>query len=683
MAENVAAVGTEQERNTFRDVMHHHDISKQDLDRRRLDFDKKDILFRSHIEENGWPYNAEVFDPRIFTALYEKNARLIANKPRGRMVPREGGDSLGAHISNELLGWQWDDNGRADNNPMLAKWSLMDLNARKYGASFALVKWHYQTINKKVKTKKGKAETKKEVFFDGPNMKVLNNRDCLHNPSYSTVKNWFQHREYLTLQELEETNDAARAKPIYKNLDLLREKLKGEAGDGIKGGDTRAANYIVKDLQIKNLQDFLGRDEVEKFRIVEVITEYRNDRWVTFAPRHGIILRDIPNPYDHMQIPIVQLKYYPIDDDIYGLSEIEPVEKLQRAVNALVNQYLDAINMSLYSPLKINQTGGAVQMHTLEFGPAKKWLMNNTQTDVVAHDQNITGVTEFGSTYRFMISAMQEALGETSAGVSNLDPGADQKTATEVKDLALSRSARDNSNSIYLGEAMKKQMMFWNMLDRQLLFTEKEGQTKVIRIVGKDAITYFQNAGLDTDGVAEKAAELIQSPEITQEIASGNVDVKDLIEPLFPTVVDGETTTKLKVDDDQQSAMLVIEPEDLSGTYDYIPDIESMSIPNDGQLIAQRKELLGLTLNPQTQQLLLQEGYTVKNKELIEDTYEMLGLKDADKYFVKQEGGELLGQEGQPNQPGGGAPQGNQQTAPNGANGRVQGGIQAIPGGQA
>lgn len=65
-------------------------------------------MFRSHISESGWPYSAMVFDPRVFTAIFEKSARFLANKPRGRMVPREGGDAFGARINNELLSFQWD-----------------------------------------------------------------------------------------------------------------------------------------------------------------------------------------------------------------------------------------------------------------------------------------------------------------------------------------------------------------------------------------------------------------------------------------------------------------------------------------------------------------------------------------------------------------------------------------------
>lgn len=623
MADTLVLRGSPEEQKIFTEVHSHYLLAKEDLEVRIKDFDKKDILFRSHIEKEKWPYRAIVFDPRTFTALYEKTARLLGNKPRGRLIPREGGDAIGAMVNNALLDFQWDDNERVDNLAMLAKWAIMDLNTRKYGASFGLAKWHYQTM---ISAK----DKKRTVFFDGPNFKPLNNRDCLPNPSYTTIKNWFDHRDYLTLSELENINDAARGKPIYKNLHLLKDALQEEAKDS--GGDRRSVNYQSKNLIIKGLTDFLGRDEYNK--VVEVITEYRPERWITFSPRHGVILRDIPNPYHHGQIPIVMLRYYQIDEDLYGLSEIEPIEKLQRVANSLLAQYLDAINMSLYAPLKVKKTGGAVAMHTLEFGPGKKWLMDNPATDVITHDQQITGVSEFASTYRFIIGALQEGLGETSAAVSGLVPGESVKTATEITDLAMQRNARDNFNQIFLAEALKKQMTFWLKMNQQFLFSNPNEKNKIIRIVGKDALTYFSELGLDKSGLDDRAIDLLSNSANPEEI-----NLQDLEQPLFPVPAETGQETKFLKQPGSQFGSLVIEPEDLAGTYDYIPDIESMRLPNEQQRIGAMRQAIELALNPATQQLLAQEQMKIKFSDLFEDYLELLGKKDADKYFEKIEGG--------------------------------------------
>jgi hypothetical protein len=612
--------GTKDERSLFTEVISHYQMAHDDLDVRIKDFDTKDELFRSYIDEDNWPYNSVVFDPRVFTAIFEKTARLFANKPTGRMVPREGGDTLGAKINNELLSYQWDENERVDNQTMLAKWATMDQNTRKYGAGFALVKWRYERKLEKNGKKKGKEQFKAVPFFDGPDFKPLINRDCLANPSYSTIKNWFQYREYTTLQELESVNDSARTKPIYKNLKALR---------------------------------YLGRDEY--FRTIEVVTEYRDTRWITFAPKHGVILRDIPNPYDHQQIPVVALKYYPVDDDLYGLSEIEPVEKLQKAINALINQYLDSVNMSLYVPLKIRAS--QVQMHTIEFGPGKKWIMNDPKTDVVPHESSGKGVNEFASTYRFMIGAMQEALGETSAAVSSLNPGVAEKTATEVKDLAAQRNARDNFNQLYLSEAIKKQMMFWHVLNRQFLFSEEEDKMKVIRIVGRDAIRYFKKRGLDSEELSDETQELLTDPEVAQAAKEVGVDPGELGQPSFPVGMEGEQFNKFVLEEGEEVGHLVITPEDISGNYDYIADVKSMELPNDEKMLATKKQMIEFAKDPATVQLLAQEGAKLNLQELMVDFFEELGTKDASKYF---------GRIDETNQAGGAAAQGGQPGQGNG-----------------
>lgn len=647
--EQMPAKGTKEERKLFTKVIRHYEMAKEDLENRIADWNVKDELFRSYIDEKDWPYQSVVFDPRVFTAIFEKTARLFANKPRGRMVPREGGDTLGAKINNELLSFQWDENERVDNLPMLAKWALMDQNARKYGASFALCKWRYERQLKKTKSKDGKEEVKSVPFYDGPDFKPLVNRDVLANPSYSTIKGWFAYREYVTLNELKNVNDAARSKPIYKNLDILRDSL---AKEGEGGGDTREGNYSSKNKSIKGLEDYLGKDEYNK--TIEVVTEYSPERWITYAPKHGVILRDIPNPYDHGQIPVVMLRYYQVDDDLYGLSEIEPVQTLQKATNALVNQYLDAINMSLYTPLKIR--ANSVQMHTLEFGPGAKWIMNDPD-DVVAHESTGKGVTEFASTYRFMIGAIQEGLGETSAAVSSLSPGSADKTATEVKDLATQRLARDNYNQIFLSEALKKQMMLWFNMNKQFLFSSPNEQQKVIRIVGKDAIKYFKKRGLDAMDLPDEAIDLLTArdkPESVQSemadlLAEGRLDPKDFMTPMYPVEVDGEVLSKFSLEPGEEMGHLIIEPDDLGGNYDYIPDVESMALPDSNQLIAAAKQMIDLNTKPETIQILAQQGYQFDLKEAMEDFFERLGTKDADKYFKKIEGQNEAIQPGQAN----------------------------------
>ena len=50
----------------------------------------------------------------------------------------------------------------------------------------------------------------------------------------------------------------ARSKPIYKNLDILRDSLKRDEVQK-KFADTRESNYMSKNKSLKGLQDFVGQ----------------------------------------------------------------------------------------------------------------------------------------------------------------------------------------------------------------------------------------------------------------------------------------------------------------------------------------------------------------------------------------------------------------------------------------
>lgn len=646
------------------EVTRHYDLALDDLDTRRSDFDNVDELFRSHIDEANWPYSAMIFIPRVFTTIFEKASRLIGGKPKGRLIPREGGDVLGAHINNEILSFQWDDATKIDGDPMIAKWAMMDMNARKYGASFALCKWHFERKVQDGKSKK---------YFDGPAFKVLNNRDVLCNPSYQTIKNWFQHREYLTLSELEAVNDSARTEPLYKNLDELRDRMNKKQFANI---DRRDTNYTVKNKEISGYQDYLGADETNK--TIEIVTEYRDNRWITFAPNAGVIIRDIPNPYKHQQIPVVLLKYYPIDDDLYGLSEIEPVEKLQKALNALTSQHIDAVNIDLYKPIGVDST--RVRMHTLEMGMGKKWLVTgDPRTAIAPYDfSSPASISSFKTSYQLLVGEFQDAMGDTSAVLSQLNPFGEKKTATEVKDLSQQRLSRDNFNQIFLSEAIKRQMMFWHSMNQQFFFEEGD-KSKIIRIVGKDAINYFKEQGLDGVGLDENSTNAIAEGEMN----GLPVNPEDYMQPMFPVPTDGGMIPKMSMSPDNTMAELNVEPKDLEGAYDYIADVESMQPQSNEQLLGAKRAALEMAKDPEFNQLLTAEGSKIKVQELMEDYLETLGFKDAGKYFEKLPVNPIMngqpqtgipGQPGQPLQRGVGRPT---ESVPGSGNG--QGGGMAGP----
>jgi hypothetical protein len=606
----------------FTAVKRHNEIGFNETDRRAtgsgrigsISFNEADELFRSWIDENKWPYDAVLFDPRIFTFVFEKTSRLISSKPKAHLTPREGGDVSKAKINNALLDYQWDMANHGGS--MISKVAVMDMTTRKYGASFSLCKWRYEV------------DDKGKCVFDGPDMQVLNNRDVATDLSATALENanWVQVRQYTTIQELERVNDVSRGKPVWKNLDRLRYAISNEATQS--GGDKRSVNWASRNRQIAGLEtDPVGRDEV--FKVIELVTEYRRDRWITFAPKHGVILRDIPNPYGNNEIPITMLRYYAIDDDIYGLSEIEPVKGLQKAINALLCQYVDEINQNLYSPIAI---GPGVRQHTLEWGKGARWIMNNPNSDFRLVESKSNAAAYFQSTYSVLVAAMMNALGESSLGISNVQPFQQDKTATEVKALQLQRNARDNFNQIFLAEMLKRQMMLWHSMNQKMLFSDKTKLNYIVRIAGEEALEFFKKEGMDEMTLPDEALDLMMTQQKT--------DPTDFLIPKNPVKIGKDYAPKLKVETNGKSGELHVEPEDLMGEYDFSIDVETMSAnADDARRDARQTAVNLLVSNPNVLAMLQQQGITPKFKELFVSWLEELGFQDAERYFEAQSKG--------------------------------------------
>jgi len=637
----IVGKGTPDEVEAFTEVSTHYELSRQDLEQRiyrKNGFDDADKMFASHIDENSWPYRSLMFDPRPYTVILEKSARLIGSKPKGRLVPREGGDSLGAYINNELLDYQWEDNVRLGQS-MISKWIMMDQNVRKYGSSFALDDWHYECYTK---------DGKKEVFYDGPNMKVLNNRLVFANPSYEYINKWFAYGEFLTIKDLETVNDAGRTKPQYKNLDLLRDSV----DDSTKtNGDT--PNIQSKNKQMKGLQDYMGRDEYNKPLLI--IHERRPDRWISVAIKHGVVVRDIPNPYKDRDLHVNHLKYYPLPDDLYGVNELEPVAKQIRAINAHLSAYSDTIALALRPPIHVNPMN--VRLHTLSWDPEAKWLMNTPNVDVQLMRIDTSVTANFQSIYQVLVGSLMNALGEQSQQMSSSNPfqQAGNVTATEIRDTATTRNVRDNMNKVFLAEALKKQIMLWHSMNQQFMFTAKTDKLKIIRIAGRDAVEFFTRQGL---------SDIRPTQEDAEQIATGQMD-SDSIAPgprFAVNVGDDEMGMPMEVpkympDESGGGGNLIIEPGDLQGNYNYIPDIESMAAPSDQDIEQKLMALLTTMTNPAIVQGLMQEGVRPKYKELLTKAIEATNVvKDADAYFEDIKNTQMGGgiNEGQIN--GGGVP---------------------------
>lgn len=623
--------------NIMNEVSTHYVDWTDDMDQRMNREDGwNDVMdaYFGHLPED-WPYFSRVTDPRISTTVLEKKARLTNSKLRGRLVPREGGDILKARLNNALLDFQWDN--AQDGGSMNSKWGSMDQDARLFSSSFALVKW------KEEKDEDG------EIKFEGNEFQPIDGRDAGLDPNCKNIRNanWFQHREWVTIKELETEADGGK----YTGI----EELKSKISENVQ--DRRDNAYISRIKQLKGIEDRLGEDQA--FPVVEIVHEYRKDRWITFSPKYKVILRDIENPYKHGKIPVVQLKYFPLSDDPWGESEVERVLPLWRAIQATVCGFLDTMNIHMRPPLKIIE--GQVRMETIIWGPEAQWIVNRADA-VMEHQGSGEPLRYFQTAYSSLVAAFNTAMGDSSQGVSGVDPFNPQKTATEVKKQTMQQNVRDQDNQSALSDSIKDMMSMWLSNNQQFLFSDPKRTEYVLRIVGADMFSYFKRAGLDAMELSDSSAMTIKQ---IVDMQDGQVDdnkLKQMIEagmtPKYPVIENPEEkdTTKLtykakmEVNEMGDSASISMTPDDLNGVYDYVPDVKSMAAGADAELSNARQQAINLlTSNPSVLQLLAQEGFRPNVKEIFTETLEDSGLRDAERFFSQiNTGAETPGSTGTP-----------------------------------
>lgn len=579
---------------------------------------------------DDWPFTSKTVDPCIRTTIVEKNARLVNGKLRGRLIPRENGDIISAQINNAILDYQWDNAN--EGGSMITKIGVCDLDTRLYGSKFALVKWKYEE------------DDNGNVIFDGNEVYPLDIRDCGMDFGASHVRDakWFQVRTWEYLEDLENQSDVSGVS-IFKGLGEIKRQINERQN---RQSSQRKNAYTSRIKQLKGLEDRVGTDVA--FPVIEVVTEYRRDRWITFAPEYNIILRDIPNPYRHGKIPIAQNRYYALQDDPLGESEVESVLPIWKAIQACLCGYMDESIMKGRPALKIIE--GAVRIETIEYGPEAQWIV--TRPDAITEMQsNGESIRYFQTSYSALKSAFNTAMGDMSQGVSSADTFNPKKTATEIKASMKQQNARDQKNQSDLAEFIKEIMLMWLSNNRQFMFTP-EKKEYVIKIIGQDKFNYFKRAGLNEMVVEPEAMSAIgdviaQKPDLTDGQIMGLLEAAQTPKyPVYdnPDEQDPEKINfkpKMTISETGDTAEVSVVPQDLEGIYDYIADVKSMSAGAGEELMQGREKAIGLlTSNPVVLQLLQLDGFRPKVKELLTADLEDWGLNDAERFFEKIENGQ-------------------------------------------
>lgn len=599
-------------------------LSKQFLDPIHEKMNGQEEMYRSYINSQSYPHGARVFDPRIFRVIETIVPRLVANEPIGTFYPKGAGEESTAMILKAMLRYDWQKTG------MFKKLVEFYKGVMIFGTGFGRTYWDFDEVEKqrmvptevdgrRVWSPKN-TEKVKVVRSDNPNFEPLNIYDCFADPNATSLENmrWFIYRRFKSLSELKKEN-ITRGYEYYKNLDKLEQAYNDKATNSTSVSED--LYYREHRRTMLQTQEFIGKDSTNQD--IVILTRFTKDTWCDIVPEYGnLVIREIENPYFHGELPIIHAVDYPYPNELYGMGEIEPIERLQRAINAVLNQRLDNVQLTLNTMWKVRK-GADVDMESLISRPGN--IIQTADMDAVNPVQipDVTGST-FVNTMTYLTSALQNGSGITDFTVGlNQNSNTINQTATGVRLIQQEANAQFKLK-IQLLNKMVVERIANQWKDLRIQFTTNDEK---FRIVGKDFIDYLRD-----------------NSKLSQTSLSGE------------QIVPGEQTeTKLEVKND--FAFLTVLPEDiqpyLAGEYDFI--VRSSSEQIDDPVILQENFFMALDriLNPAWQQGLMQQNKTLNFEDITKKIFDKLNLgMDFQGVLVdaQPQGGEL-GPDGQPVDP--------------------------------
>lgn len=394
----------------------------------RATWDEKEAMLTGTLKsELTNSTKSQVFDPRLSTIVLERSSRVMGQLPTGKSMAVSK-DDIGKNILMNLCIDKYILPNANSQFDFLTKSRLLDMYSLVYGVMFGLVDW--------------RVDERREYI--GPDLWVLPIRSVFPQPGAISIDEaeWVQVSTWHSLDWLEN-----RGKD-WENLDEIIAELKNNGGKSKDSQDSERRSEREEKYQT----DIPANE-------VELITEYRSyggekdkGEWITYAPDFDKIVRRIDNPHENGELPIVAKTAFPLIDSIFGLGEFERGLTLQKAINSLINLYLDGVKMSLFPPVMINKD--QVVPSSIMFQPAAKWLVSRPDA-VTQLNLNPQGLQTFQSTYSFLIAALLNQAGTTDTTVNDItDPGLG-KTPQALKMLNQRESSRDNWDRFQMEKTME------------------------------------------------------------------------------------------------------------------------------------------------------------------------------------------------------------------------------------
>lgn len=336
------------------------------------------------------PTRSKVFIPLVFQIIEVATPKLISftsgNESLFDVVPNDINEADTAKNIKRLLSDQFDKNEFDDKYETFLKQLLL------YGTSYFWVDWEVEwqwkvsrqpKVNKfvddnGVNQEKTTYETKKQYEIVGrkPKLTVLDVLDVFPSQDHAEVTNQpsVMIRRFIVRDEFARICDSPQ--PYFGNKDAAM-----ATGTSIKYQETRQwrktargeiSTVSPKDIELIEVWGYWDLDGDGKSEPCQVVIANRQ-----------IVVRAVPNPFDHQEIPLVKVNFCKVPFEWYGIGLVEPVLTLQNETNLVRRQRLDNVNILINQMYKVLATDTSIDVDKVSASPSGVILvddMNNLQS---------------------------------------------------------------------------------------------------------------------------------------------------------------------------------------------------------------------------------------------------------------------------------------------------------------
>lgn len=410
-------------------------VTKRDL------WDEYEDIFYGRLRDKiSGVKKSQVFDHKLSTMVMDRAARVMAQIQVGKVKAISKNDQGSAKLMNLIHDKYIIPNANAQFK-FLIKSRMVDLYSNIYGSFPVMIDM----------------DVRKDGYA-GPDMWMIPVRDffpqvgatSIEDSDYCIVRTW---QPLSWFEGLKKNKD-------WKNIDAVYNKLKDKDGD--KQNRDSNSKTTRDDTQYPTATPAKGKG------FFEVLSMYERDRWIDYVPSADMVIRDRKNPQENSELPVVMKYSIPLVDDFMGMGDFERGKTMQYASNSLWNLYLDAVKVSIFPPVIVNQSAVADQS-SFKWSAAAKWLVNGAPSNAAQTMQlSPQGTQTFNNVYQTVTASLLNMFGTSDTSVSDaVDPGFG-KTPQALKMQASRENARDNVDRFYMEQFLQEvSRKFVNLMSKK------------------------------------------------------------------------------------------------------------------------------------------------------------------------------------------------------------------------